>query len=98
MIDTREEYTGDRRSEAKALTIAGVCEQIDDEEKKAFIRTRLLERRPHMKVFINHHDAELLYIKVTSFLLLDGLTDAHFGKAVTLPRGLCNASSIKVWY
>jgi nitroimidazol reductase NimA-like FMN-containing flavoprotein (pyridoxamine 5'-phosphate oxidase superfamily) len=30
------------------------------------------------KIFLDHPNAEILCIRVTSFLLLDGLTDAHY--------------------
>jgi nitroimidazol reductase NimA-like FMN-containing flavoprotein (pyridoxamine 5'-phosphate oxidase superfamily) len=78
LIDTREENLGTSRPEAKALTVAGVVQQLDDEDKKSLIRTKFLDRHPHMEEFVSHPDAEILCIKVTSFLLLNGLTDAHF--------------------
>jgi hypothetical protein len=51
---------------------------VADEGKKGLIRARLLERHPHLGVFFEDPDAEILCIKVHSFLLLDGLTKAHF--------------------
>ena len=55
-------------------------EKMDDEDKTSHIRSKLLDRHPHVKEFVDHPDSEILCIKVTSFLLLDGLTDAHFQK------------------
>lgn len=78
LIDTREEHLGPRRPEAKALTVSGTFEKMDDEDKKSHIRSKLLDRHPHVKEFMDHPDSEILCIRVTSFLLLDGLTDAHF--------------------
>lgn len=78
LIDTREENPGTSRTEAKALTVAGVVQKLDDEHKKSLIRTKFLDRHPHMEEFISHPDAEILCVKITSFLLLNGLTDAHF--------------------
>ncbi len=78
LIDTREEYPGERRQEAKALTVSGTFQKIDDNKKKTHVRSRLLERHPHLKEFLDHPDAEIFCIRVVSFLLLDGLTEAHF--------------------
>ena len=78
LIDTREENSGPRRPKTKALTVNGLFQKTYDEEKRALMRVKLLERHPHVKEFLDHPDAEILCILVESFLLLDGLTDAHF--------------------
>ena len=78
LIDTREEQTTSRSLQVKALTIAGLFQEIDDERKKKLIRTRLLERHPYLAGFIDQTDAELICIKATSFLVLNGLKEAHF--------------------
>lgn len=78
LIDTREEHKGSHRPEAKAMTVSGTLENLEDNQKKAWARARLLGRHPHLKEFLDHPDAEVICIKIRSFLLLDGLTDAHF--------------------
>jgi len=78
LIDTREEQAASRPLQAKALTIAGLFQKIDDEGKERLARARLLERHPHLAEFIDQADTELLCIKATSFLLLNGLKEAHF--------------------
>ncbi|UCF83972.1 MAG: pyridoxamine 5'-phosphate oxidase family protein [Desulfobacteraceae bacterium] len=78
LIDTREEHSGARLAEAKALTIGGVLKWIEDKGKREDILGRLLKRHPHLKEFVHHSDAEILCFRITSFLLLDGLTEAHF--------------------
>jgi nitroimidazol reductase NimA-like FMN-containing flavoprotein (pyridoxamine 5'-phosphate oxidase superfamily) len=78
LIDTREEQGGSRPLRAKALTIAGLFQEINDEGKKRLARARLLERHPHLAGFIDQTDTELLCIRATSFLLLNGLKEAHF--------------------
>ncbi len=78
LIDTREDHRGSRRPEAKALTVSGTFQNIDDEAKRARIRSSLMERHPHLKELMNHPDAEIMSIRIDSFLLLNGLTDAHF--------------------
>ena len=78
LIDTREEHPGSHLPEAKALSVSGTFQKMDDENKKVHVRSRLLERHPHIKELLNRPDAAILCIRVNSFLLLDGLTDAHF--------------------
>ena len=78
LIDTREEQSASRPLQAKALTIAGLFQVIDDEHKKRFARARLLERHPYLNEFIDQTDTELICIKAISFLLLNGLKEAHF--------------------
>ena len=80
LIDTREEHTGSDRPQAKALTVAGQYRKIRDDRKKNLARTRLLRRHPHIRELVDHPDAEILCIRIISFLLLDGLTEAHFEK------------------
>ena len=78
LIDTREEHSGSHRRETKALTVSGVFQTIGNTEKKKCVRATLLERHPHLKTFLANPDAEIFGIKIKSFLLLDGLTNAHF--------------------
>lgn len=78
LIDTREKRNASPHSEAKALTIDGMFQEIVKAEKRELVRARLLERHPHLREFLDHPDAELLCIRVISFLLLEGLTEAHF--------------------
>ena len=80
LIDTREERGASPGFEARALTVNGIFQEIDKEDKKEGVRTRLLERHPNLGAFLDHSDAELLCIRVNSFLLLDGLTNAHYEK------------------
>jgi nitroimidazol reductase NimA-like FMN-containing flavoprotein (pyridoxamine 5'-phosphate oxidase superfamily) len=78
LIDTREEHKGSHRPEAKAMTVSGAFERLEDDQQTLWARARLLNRHPHLKEFMDHPDAEVICIKIRSFLLLDGLTDAHF--------------------
>ena len=78
LIDTREEHLGSSRPEAEALTVSGTFEKMDDEDKESQVRSMLLDRHPHVKEFLDHPDAEILCIRVKSFLLLKGLKDAHY--------------------
>jgi nitroimidazol reductase NimA-like FMN-containing flavoprotein (pyridoxamine 5'-phosphate oxidase superfamily) len=78
LIDTREEHKGSHRPEAKALTVSGAFQKLEDNQKKTWVKARLLSRHPHLREFLGHPDAEVICIKIHSFLLLEGLTDAHF--------------------
>jgi nitroimidazol reductase NimA-like FMN-containing flavoprotein (pyridoxamine 5'-phosphate oxidase superfamily) len=78
LIDTRDEDKGPKRSKARALTVSGIFREIREKERKDRIRAKLVERHPHMREFAHHPDAEVFAIKATSFLLLEGLTDAYF--------------------
>ena len=78
LIDTREEQVDSHPLQAKALTIAGLFQEIDDGYKKRLARARLLERHPYLAEFIDQTDTEFICIKATSFLVLNGLKEAHF--------------------
>ena len=78
LIDTREENMGSVHQKAKALTVSGIFHEIVDEREKSYVKAKLLERHPHLEEFVDHPQAALLCIKVSAFLLLDGLVDAHF--------------------
>jgi len=80
LIDTREEKMGSMHRRGKALTVSGIFQEILDEGKKRYARDKLLERHPYLEEFMNHPQATLFCIKVSSFLLLDGLMDAYFEK------------------
>jgi nitroimidazol reductase NimA-like FMN-containing flavoprotein (pyridoxamine 5'-phosphate oxidase superfamily) len=78
LIDTREEHTGIKRPDAQALTVSGVYQEIQDETKKTRIRSKMLAKHPHIKNLMEMPDAEIFCIKVTSFLLLDGVLESHY--------------------
>jgi uncharacterized protein (DUF2252 family) len=75
LIDTREISP---RAKAKALTVAGECSVIKNEKKRQKVRAKLLAVHPHLSEFINHSEAEILCVRIRSFLLLNGLQEAHF--------------------
>ena len=78
LIDSREKSP---RSETKALTVEGVRAEIESEEKRKAVQARLLNVHPHLAGLIAHPESEILCVKIRSFLLLNGLQEAHF-KAV----------------
>lgn len=74
MIDTREEAP---RRQARALTVEGTCALIAEDSLKQLARARLLSIHPHLEDFLAHIDSEILCVRIRSFLLLKGLTEAH---------------------
>ena len=80
LIDTRDVDQGSRRLHAKALTVSGVFQEIDNETKKQVVRDRLLTRHPHLRELALQPDAEVFAVKVESFLLLEGPQNSFFEK------------------
>jgi len=78
LIDTRGEHPGRMRPEVKALTVTGEFRLIDEKEKRLSVEARLTAAHPYLKDFMTHEDTEVFLVKVTSFLLLEGLSDAYF--------------------
>jgi nitroimidazol reductase NimA-like FMN-containing flavoprotein (pyridoxamine 5'-phosphate oxidase superfamily) len=78
LIDTRDEGLLPDRRDVKALTITGQYQPLKDPKKEAAVRQRMLERHPHLREILQHEDGEILIIKITSFLFLNGPTDTHF--------------------
>ncbi|MBW2433749.1 MAG: pyridoxamine 5'-phosphate oxidase family protein [Deltaproteobacteria bacterium] len=75
LIDTREKSP---RSQAKALTVEGVFRKIEHTEKRKQVTAKLLQTHPHLDSFMQHPEAEVFCVKISSFLLLNGLQQAHF--------------------
>lgn len=75
LIDTRDISP---RSKAKALTVEDVYTAIESKEKRKKVRAKLLSVHPHLAEFIKHSEAEILCVKIRSFLLLNGFQEAHF--------------------
>jgi nitroimidazol reductase NimA-like FMN-containing flavoprotein (pyridoxamine 5'-phosphate oxidase superfamily) len=75
MIDTRDARP---RSAAKAMTIEGIFKKILDPAKVQKVRHKLLSAHPHLIDFMGQAEAEVFQIKIISFLLLNGLTEASF--------------------
>ena len=75
LIDSREVNP---RQQVQALTVTGVYQPVDGKQEKEKIKTRLLERHPHLVDFMSHSHTVMLSIKVQSFLLLNGISSSHF--------------------
>ena len=77
LVDTRS-IGGKATGQTKALTIAGMVDPIDEEAKRNSARKRLSEKHAQLETLLKDPDADILCVKIKSFLLLDGLTKAHF--------------------
>ena len=77
LIDSRENTPRDR---IQALTVEGVFHKIKDAAKETRAKELLIGSHPHLAEFAADADVELLCIKVKSFLLLNGLSKAHYQK------------------
>lgn len=84
LIDTREEHPGMKRADTQALTVSGVYQEIRDEAKKLRVRNKLLEQHPQIENLMGMPDTEIFCIKVTSFLFLNGVSEAHFETLVAV--------------
>jgi nitroimidazol reductase NimA-like FMN-containing flavoprotein (pyridoxamine 5'-phosphate oxidase superfamily) len=75
LIDTREKAPS---SQAKALTVEGIFCKIENAETRKQVTAKLLQTHPHLEIFMQHPEADVFCVKIRSFLLLDGLQQAHF--------------------
>jgi nitroimidazol reductase NimA-like FMN-containing flavoprotein (pyridoxamine 5'-phosphate oxidase superfamily) len=75
LIDSREQSP---RSQAKALTVEGRFCKINEKEKRTQIVAKLLKTHAHLKEFMQDPQAEIICVKINSFLFLNGLQEAHF--------------------
>ena len=78
LIDTRDEIRNSGRLRAEALTVEGEFQPIEDAGKEALVRDRIRARHPHLEEFISEPHSAVFSIRITSFLLLRGPTDAYF--------------------
>ncbi len=76
LVDTRA--TSD--DSVCALTIEGVYSKIEDSVKRNRVGDQFLSAHPRMQSFIENGDTDWMCIRITSFLLLNNLTEAHFFK------------------
>jgi nitroimidazol reductase NimA-like FMN-containing flavoprotein (pyridoxamine 5'-phosphate oxidase superfamily) len=75
LIDSRKT---DTRPEIQALTVSGALQKINIPAKRNLARAKLLEAHPHLSEFIHHAAAEILCVKISAFLLLNGLNESHY--------------------
>jgi nitroimidazol reductase NimA-like FMN-containing flavoprotein (pyridoxamine 5'-phosphate oxidase superfamily) len=74
LVDTREEVP---RGTARALTIEGTCRTLPPGPEREHARDRLRAAHPHLERLLNDPEVEILAVRISSFLLLKGLTEAY---------------------
>lgn len=77
LVDTRQDIPVMGRKGVKALTVHGACRPLSAEEGRGFL-LELAGRHPHLEAISRHPDAAVLEVKVEGFLLMDGVSDAHY--------------------
>jgi nitroimidazol reductase NimA-like FMN-containing flavoprotein (pyridoxamine 5'-phosphate oxidase superfamily) len=77
LVDTRQEIPVVGRKGIKALTVHGACRPLPAGEGGPILR-ELVGRHPHLEPLTGHPDAVVLEVKVEGFLLLDGVSEAHY--------------------
>lgn len=77
LVDTRQDIPVLGRKGVRALTVHGVCRPLPTEEGRPIL-LELAGRHPHLEPISSHPDAAVLEVKVEGFLLLDGVSDAHY--------------------
>ena len=74
LIDSRGESD---RSLTRALTVSGTFDPVDDAGQRGAIKQTFLSTHPHLAELIDHPDAELVRVRIESYLLLDGPGKAY---------------------
>ncbi len=80
LIDTR---TKDPREKTRALTVSGTCKTVDDRNESKAAAARLKSAHPHVAGLLADPDVKILCVKAASFLLLHGVSEAHFLELVS---------------
>ncbi len=75
LIDTRTTHP---REQTRALTVSGTCSPVADRAERAAAAERLRMAHPQLQRILKDPGVEILCVKVASFLLLDGVSEAHF--------------------
>jgi nitroimidazol reductase NimA-like FMN-containing flavoprotein (pyridoxamine 5'-phosphate oxidase superfamily) len=77
LVDNRCDGLPADRGTIQALTVHGTFHAVEDHEKKQKILAQVRERHPHMREFLSSPEAEVISVRPSSFLFLDGISDSH---------------------
>ncbi len=78
LIDSREVSERDHSVQTRALTVGGTFLSGMGEQRKDALKKVLLARHPDMEDFFLNPAAEVIVVRVRTFQLLEGITDAYF--------------------
>jgi len=77
LVDNRCEGLPADRGKIQALTVHGVFHEVEKQETRQELLEKIQKRHPHMREFLIHPEAEIISVRASSFLFLDGISDAH---------------------
>lgn len=77
LVDTRLSDAETMAGGGKALTVAGVFQEVSDPEERARVISRFIKVNPHMEDFAKQLDAAPVVIRARSFLLLAGPVESY---------------------
>jgi len=77
LVDNRCEGLPADRDKIQALTVHGTFHAVEEEGTKKKILAQVRQRHPHMVEFLDNPEAEIISVRVSSFLFLDGILDAQ---------------------
>jgi len=78
LIDTRADNLEYPLTQGKALTVKGVCTEIEEPDKQERVRSLFLKMHPEMKDFLANPEVVFLRVKAVSYQLLEGLTESSY--------------------
>lgn len=78
MVDTRMDRETEAGPGIQALMVDGIHRMVEEASKKKSIIQEIAEAHPRVKRLAESGNAELVAVKIDSFLLLNGVSDAHF--------------------
>jgi len=78
LIDTRSKADARSGEPIKALTLHGRCRPVDHEETRRLLLEEFIQKRPGIASLALDPQAVVFSVKITSYLLLDGVEDAYY--------------------
>ncbi len=78
LVDTRVRSAEHASEEIQALTVGGKFVPLDGKEDKSAVMKKLIARHPQLKEFARLSTSEIITLKVESFLLLKGVSEADY--------------------
>jgi general stress protein 26 len=76
LVDTRSRLSGAEKNQA--LTISATCSLSADQKVRSGILSRIVRKHPHLQDLAGIPDIEVLTLRPTAFLLMDGALKSHY--------------------
>jgi len=78
LIDNRNKNGEEKKGQTIALTINGLFEEIQNQQKRESIRQRLSQKHPQLQKLMDDPNVEFFSVRIQSMLLLEGLVESSF--------------------